>query len=136
MPILRAYRLFISHSWRYSERYMRMVEFLNAAPNFVWYNYSVPESKAYPAMRRAALEDELRDQIRPAQVVIILGGMYINHSDWLQFEIDFSKALRKPIIGIYPWGGQRMPLAVQSAASELVNWNTASIVSAVRRWAM
>jgi hypothetical protein len=81
------------------------------------------------------LEDELRGQIRPVHVVIILGGMYVAHSDWIQFEIDFAKSLRKPIIGVRPWGAERMPQAVTDAANEVLGWNTGPIVDAIRRLA-
>ena len=43
MPKLKTYDLFISHSWRYSDEYNRMVELLNEAPSFKWRNYSCPE---------------------------------------------------------------------------------------------
>ena len=133
MPHLHLYRLFISHAWRYSDGYKRLNDFLKAAPNFVYSNYSVPESKAFTGMTRLQLEEQLRNQIRPAQTVVILGGMYVAHSDWIQFEIDFAKALNKPILGIQPWGAQRMPTSVTLAATEIVGWNTNSIVEAIRR---
>ena len=37
------YRLFISHSWTYSDAYDRLIDLLNAAPNFAYMNYSVPK---------------------------------------------------------------------------------------------
>jgi len=69
------------------------------------------------------------------QVVLILAGMYAAHSDWIQFEIEFSQLLSKPIIGVRPWGAERVPQAVQDAAAEIVGWNTDSIVSAIRKHA-
>ena len=42
MPTLKTYDVFISHAWKYSDDYDRIVEFLNKAPNFKWRNYSVP----------------------------------------------------------------------------------------------
>lgn len=133
MPSLFSYRLFISHAWRYSERYRRVIEFLDAANNFSYTNYSVSEDKAFDRMNVNQLKEELRQQIRPAQVVVVVGGMYIAHSDWIQFEIDFAKSLGKPILGIRPRGALVMPKAVSEAADEIVNWNTASMVGAIRR---
>lgn len=133
MPYLHNYRLFISHAWDYSERYKRAVEFLDNANNFIWTNYSVPEDDAFPRMNRAQLEEKVRGQIRPVQCVIIVSGMYINHSDWIQFEMDYAKALGKPILGIRRWGGQRTPESVVACANEMVNWNSNSIVEAIRR---
>lgn len=133
MPYLHNYRLFISHAWKYSEGYNRAVRFLNDARHFVWTNYSVPESKAFEGLSNAQLGEQLKSQIRPTQCVVILGGMYVSHSAWIQYEIDFAKTIGKPILGIRPWGAVRMPTAVQNAANEIVAWNSESIVAAIRR---
>ena len=133
MPALYQYRLFISHAWRYSDGYDALVKYLANASNFDHANYSVPEAKAFAGLSNAQLKEQLKDQIRPAQVCLIIAGMYVNHSDWIQFEIEFAQSLDKPIIGLNPWASQRTPLAVQSAAREMVNWSTASIVAAIRR---
>ena len=135
MSTLHRYRLFISHAWRYSERYERMIGFLDAAPRFIYANHSVPENRAFGRMSVAQLQEQLREQIRPVEVVIIIGGMYVAHSDWIQFEIDYAEFLGKPILGIRPRGAQVMPAAVTRAADEVVNWNTDSIVGAIRRLA-
>lgn len=133
MPYLHDYRLFISHAWKYSDGYARVKAFLGAANNFAHTDYSVPESKAFVGMDRAQLQEQLRNQIRPVQCVLIVSGMYVAHSDWIQFEIDFAKSLGKPIVGIVPWGAERTPLAVTVAANEMVSWQTSSIISAIRR---
>lgn len=133
MPTLYQYRLFVSHVWRYSADYTRMMELLTAAPNFSYANYSVPQTDPFGKTSQLQLEESIRNQIRPTQIALILGGMYVAHSQWIQFEIDFAKSLRKPILGIQPWGAERMPTAVTNAAAEVVGWNTNSIVSAIRR---
>lgn len=43
MPNLRTYSIFISHAWRYSDDYNRLVKLLNEAPLFRWRNYSDPK---------------------------------------------------------------------------------------------
>ncbi|MGO7319350.1 TIR domain-containing protein [Rhizobium ruizarguesonis] len=132
MPYLHNYRLFISHAWRYSEGYNRAVTFLNAANHFVWSNYSVPESKAFDGLNSSQLGEQLKSQIRPVQCVVILAGMYVNHSGWIQYEIDFAKQLGKPILGIVPYRAVRTPTAVSDAATSMVSWNSASIVAGIR----
>lgn len=133
MPELHRYRLFISHAWKYDDDYKRIVKMLDEAPNFIYSNYSVPQHDPIDANNKEKLKEKLRDQIRPVEVVLILAGMYVSYSDWIQFEIDFAKSLTKPIIGIKPWGSERIPQAVQDAAKEIVGWNTSSIVDAIRR---
>ena len=135
MPQLHRYRLFISHAWQYNADYYRLIEMLDNASNFICANYSVPEHDPVDTNNTSKLKEQLRRQIRPVEVVIILGGMYVAYSDWIQFEIDFATALGKSILGIKPWGAQVMPTAVQNAADEIVGWNTSTIVAAIRRLA-
>ena len=134
MPQLRSYSVFISHAWQYSDDYYRAVQLLDGAQFFSWQNLSVPEHD--PIADRNRLEGELRNQMRPAHAFLIIAGMYVAHSDWIQFEIDFARRIARPIIGIRPWGSQLVPVAVQNAASEVVGWTTDSIVSAIRRHAL
>ena len=60
--------------------------------------------------------------------------MYDAYSDWMKYEIDESKRMGMPILGIVPYGQERIPLYVQQNATEILRWNTASIVSAIRRY--
>ena len=134
MPALRTYRVFISHAWKYSDDYNRIVRLLNNAPNFLWQNYSVPEHD--PLHDENDLQEGLRRQIRPVHIVVILSGMYVNYSKWIEFEMDFSERIGKRMIGIKPWGQQRVPKEVQDRVNEMVGWNTTSIVEAIRKWSM
>jgi MTH538 TIR-like domain (DUF1863) len=130
VPALRTYRLFISHAWHRSEHYSRVVEWLNSTRLFRWENLSVPEHRPVPGRN---LEYGLRAQMRPADAFLILGGMYAAHSGWIDFELSFARRIGRPILGIRPWGAQRLPQTIQHAATEIVNWNRESIVDAVRR---
>ena len=132
MPALKNRMIFISHAWNYSEHYYTVVDWLNEAPNFKWSNCSVPSHDALPDKTSTGLSSAMTRQINPSQAVIILGGMYAAHSDWIQYEIDEAVRLRKSIIGVKPWGQERVPSVVQDAADVMVGWNRASIVDAVR----
>jgi hypothetical protein len=133
MPYLHNHKLFISHAWDYSDRYQRAVKFLNDAPNFSWSNFSVPKDDAFEGMNAVQLTEQMKNQIRPSQCVVIVSGMYLNHSDWIKFEMDFAKEIGKPILGIQPWGSQRTPQSIIDCADEIVGWNSTSIVAAIRR---
>lgn len=109
---------------------------LNNAPRFRWANYSVPEHDPLHEKGKKAIEQGLIRHIKPVNIVCILSGMYTSHSDWMQKEIRMSVGLDKPIIGVIPLGGQRIPQAVQGVAHEIVGWSTNSIVSAIRRLAL
>ena len=136
MPPLKTYDLFISHAWTYNAEYNRLVGMLNVAPNFKWRNYSVTKQDPLDANNDARLTEALRRQIRPVNCVLILAGMYVNHRKWIRREITIAKSLRKPIVGIKPWGQQRTPVEVQDAAGVMVRWNTGSIVRAIRGYSI
>ena len=130
MPQLKTYDLFISHAWDYNVEYYRLVQMLNAAPNFKWRNYSVPEHD--PLAGGSQLTTQLNGQIRPVNAVLILAGMYVNHREWIQAELELAQRYSKPIIGVKPWGNTILPQVVTTSAREVVGWNTDSIVRAIR----
>lgn len=132
MPTLRTYSVFICHDWEYSEDYYRICDFLDQARNFDWENLSVPEHD--PLDSRDRLEYHLRNQIRPADVMLVLAGMYSARSGWMDWELQFARRIGTPIIAIRPWGSERLPQVVQDNATEIVGWNTGTIVDAIRRW--
>ena len=136
MPNLKTYDLFISHAWTYDVDYYRLVQFLDSAKWFTYRNYSVPQHDPLDAFNTTRLEAALDRQIRPVNIVLIVSGMYVNYREWIQYEIQVAQHYKKPIIGIRPWGSQRIPAAVQTAAMEMVGWNTNSIVGAIRRNAL
>src|SRR4051794_19968859 len=100
MPGLRTYNVFISHAWDYSDAYEKAVDLLNGSSYFSWKNHSAPNARpVVPAGRRATkaeLTQELKDQIRGTHAVIVIAGMYVSHSDWIQTEIDIATGWGKP----------------------------------------
>ena len=68
--------------------------------------------------------------------VIILSGMYVSYSEWIDYEIDTAVCLGKSIIGVRPWGQERVPLKVQTYANIMVGWNSSSIIDAVRYYSL
>ena len=132
MPTLKNRMIFISHAWVYNEHYYKVVDWLNEAANFSWSNCSVPSHDGLTDTTSAGLSKGMTRQINPAQAVIILGGMYAAHSDWIKYEIDEAVRMQKSIIGVRPWGQERVPKVVQDAADVMIGWNSASVVQAVR----
>jgi len=133
MPILKNRMIFISHAWAYNQHYYKIVEWLNDASNFSWSNCSVPSHDGLPDKTSAGLSRGMTRQINPAQIVLILGGMYAAHSDWIEYEISEAQRLDKTIIGVKPWGQERVPQIVQDASiCEMIGWNSASVVQAIR----
>ena len=138
MPSLYDYRIFISHAWKYGDDYIRLVNLLDAAPYFHYFNYPAPEQKPlFPSGTPYTSSDiarKITDKIRPARITLVISGMYAAYSDWMQYVIDESLRMRMPVIGIMPRGQERVPLYVRDRVDVLVGWNTSSIVSAIRRY--
>lgn len=136
MPALKTYVGFISHAWQYHDDYVRLEGMLKNARNFSFRNSSVPKTDAIPTpITDAKLTAAIDEQIRITNIVIILSGMYAAHSDWISKEIAIAAKYQKPIIGVIPWGQQKIPTVVQTASKEIIRWNTDSIVSAIRQHA-
>ncbi len=133
MPILTNRMIFISHAWAYNDHYWTLVKWFNEEPNFSWSNCSVPSHDSLPDKTSRGLSAGMTRQISPAQVVLLLGGMYAAHSAWIDYEITEAQKMNKTIISIRPWGQERMPLNVQNASiCEPIGWNRASVINAVR----
>lgn len=130
------YNLFISHSWSYGDQYNRLVELLNAAPNFEYKNYSVPKddpihNAPYDWQLRAAI----KEQMSHASCVLVLAGVYSTYSKWINIELDLAQTgfnIPKKIIAIEPWGAERTSTVVKTSADTIVKWQTSSIVKAIR----
>lgn len=136
MPSLKNYHIMISHSWDYDNYYQTIKGWLDDAKYFDWTNYSVPLSKPIDSKSKNELKEKIKNRISLCSCVIILSGMYVAYSEWIDYEMDTAVALRKPIIGVKPWGQERTPTKVQNNADVMVGWNSASIVEAVRDCAL
>jgi len=137
MPALKTYDLFLSHAWFYSKGYSRFFELMNEQPNFKYRNYSVPEHDPVidPNTKagKVKLIQLLDNQIKPVNCFLVMAGMYAAHKDWIQIEVEIANNYNKPIIGLVPWGQVNTPVYIQEIADEMIGWNSASMVDAIRR---
>lgn len=133
----RYYDIFISHAWDYDERYQGVVRLLNSVPRFYWRDYSVPWDRPIVDPRTEVgvrtLTAKLREQIRQASCFILVAGMFVNHREWVQREINIALGYGKPVIAVRRRGQQRTPLEVSAYARETVAWNSQSLVDAIQR---
>ena len=129
--------LFISHSWRYGDHYDRLIALLKQRSYFAFKDYSVPkDDPVHNAPNKAALKAAIKNHMQPCHVILIMAGVYSTHSKWINIEIDLAKngfTSSKPILAIKPRGNTRISSRVRDAADEIVNWNTESVVGAIRR---
>lgn len=132
----KTYHIFISHSWKYSDAYEKLIKLLDNAENFTYYDYSVPEDDPIKGAKTdAQLKAAIKEQMSHASVVLILAGVYSTYSKWINKEIDLAQNgfnNPKPIIAIQPWGAEKTSSVVKAAADKVVGWNTNSIVNAIK----
>jgi len=130
------YRIFISHSWSYSEQYDKIEEFLKQE-NIHYYNHSVPkDDPIHTNGTDAQLEAAIEAKVKGCSCVIILAGVYATYSKWINKEIKMAQKYNKPIIAVEYWGAERTSTVVKAAADVIVKWQAKSVADAVREYAI
>ena len=117
------YKLFISHIDRDDEEYDLFITRINASYDFQWENLAVCGETS---------PDDIKKQMEPADVVVILSGLISKDQPLLTRQINAAKELKKPIVVIRPYGMENVPFDLEEIASEIVGWNTPCIVDAIR----
>lgn len=130
----KTYNLFISHAWHRDEHYNKIVEWINSS-SLSWKNFSVPEHDPLDANNDSKLKELLSNQIRGSSAVTILSGMYTTYSKWIDYEINQSVEMGKTIIGVKPWGQERIPEKISDNAVVMVGWNSSSVIEAIKMYA-
>lgn len=131
----KTYHIFISHSWQNSAALYRLRELLNERGYF---NVEFEEvSKDVPINSEHApyIKRRLAEKIGNSNIVLGLAGMYASYSEWMEWELEKALELGVPIVGVIPWGQERISTTVSSRSIADVRWNTESIVSVIRQYA-
>lgn len=129
------YNVFISHSWDHLDDLRSLRKHLEDRGYFhVDFSEVTPEN-AIKSENIYYVHARVAQRISDADIVIGLAGVYASHSDWMTWELNKAKELGKPILGVIPWGQERISKVVADRADEMIHWNTESIVAAIRRLA-
>jgi len=125
---------FISHSWKHDNHYQKIVDFLNSDPTFKWEGYSIPiNDPVHTNGTDADLRLKIDNHMKNSSVIILIAGVYASHSRWIDAEIDIAQKYNKPIITVLLWSAERSSDRAQSAATEVVAWQSNSIIQAIKR---
>jgi len=126
-------RIFVTHAFAGDADYHRVFEYLESSPNFFYKNMSDPD-RAPATGGREALKDELRTQIKDAEVVIVLASLYETNELWTTYQLDAAQAMQIPIVAVGFFGrDDKLPDAIAKRAKEVVQWNERELIDAVRR---
>lgn len=127
-------RLFVTHAWTDTDDYSRIFEYLEASGNFHYKNTSQPHAK--PPIDKESQREDLRRQIAPSEVVIVLPGAYAAAQELVLFQMNFAKAADRPIVAMENFGSSEpLPKAIRDLADEVSAWNERNLIDALRRQA-
>jgi len=129
------FRVFVTHLFQENEDYRRVFEYLESRDNFFYKNYSNPDNM--PASGGDdAIKEELRSQIKDAEVVILPLAVHTANPSLVGFQLDYAQASNKPILGIQAFGGTvAIDKAVIERCDDVIEWNERIIISAIKRLA-
>jgi hypothetical protein len=124
-------RIFISHCWDYSE-YDTLKEWLDNAKYYQFADCSISVDKKLVGLNDSELTEAIKEHIRQCSVFIVPTAMYVNYSDWIQFEINTAVEMGKPILAVTPWGQKKESKIVKENATKVVGWNQNSVIAGIK----
>jgi len=132
LKMAKDYKIFISHSWSYTEDLEALQRLLNERG---YLNVEFLEAtKKTPINSESApyVKSVLKSRILNSDIVLALAGVYASYSEWMIWELQTSEENKIPIVGVIPRGQERVSTEVSKRSIFDVNWNTESIVDAIR----
>ena len=128
-------RVFVTHNFQEADDYFRIFEFLESMERFFYLNVSKPENMPETG-GLDAIKEELINQIKECEAVIVPATFYMEQNDLARFQMDVAEANEKPLIAIRPFGGLvESPQELVDRVNEHIEWNDREIVDALKRQA-
>ena len=126
-------RVFVTHLFSSHSDYHRVFEYLESASNFFYVNCSKPDNIPLGG-GQDGIREALLQQIRSAEVVLVVSSMYSENRNLITFQMDAAQAANIPLIALEPFGGKgKVPAEVEARSASIVSWNERLIVDAIRR---
>lgn len=127
------YRVFVTHVFQDDEDYQRVFEYLESRDQFFYLTSSdlakMPESGGLEAMKA-----ELREQIKPAEVVIMPITTFETNPDLVRFQMDVAEAFAKPILGVKSFGDTvAIHKEMIDRCADIIEWNERTMIEAIKR---
>jgi len=125
-------RVFVSHLFEKHPDYLRVFEYLESREKFHYLNVSDPGR--LPQGGKEALKDELRNQIKASEVMVLPVTVFELNPDLVTFQMDCAGAFSKPIIGVKSFGETVViPKIVLERVADVVEWEARMLVDAIRQ---
>lgn len=128
------YDIFISHSWRYHDDWIKMGELFDQAEDIHWRNFSVPWHD--PAMNPNSevggnfIRNWLESQIIPVHGFILLNSVYEQKSSrkWVEMEVEMARKHQKPIVSVPTFGEETVSPEVREMSDNVASWDCREII--------
>ena len=130
----KVYNIFISHSWSYPNDLKNLRNLLHKRGYFSVEFEEASAEEPINSQNATYIKTRLKKKISNSNIILGIAGIYASHSEWMEWELDKAKNLYIPIVGVVPWGQQRISTTVSSRSIVDVRWDTESIVEAVRQY--
>lgn len=131
---MKEYKVFISHSWDYSDDLERLKILLDNRGYFYYESKESSRNTPINSDNADYIKAVLRSRIKESNIMLALAGIYASHSEWMKWEIETARRNGIPIVGIIPRGRERISKIVYENSIDDIHWNTESIVNAIRKY--
>jgi hypothetical protein len=126
-------RIFVSHLYAPDEAYFRVFEYLESAINFFYKNCATPD-KPPRSKERESLKEDLRQQMKDAEIVLVLSTLHERDPVLIEFQALYAKSCDKPVIVMEPFGtGKPVAKELLELADEVVGWNGREMADKIRQ---
>ena len=127
--------VFAAHAFEESDDYLRVFEFLESVDRFFYLNVSKPENIPTSGGLQA-IKDELIEQIKASEAVIVPSSLYETRPDIAEFIMDVAAVNNLGMIALRPFGvAAETPAVLVERCQEHIEWNNREIADALRRQA-
>lgn len=124
-------RVFVSHVFEETFDYLRVFEFLESDERFYYLNVSKPDQ--LPAGGLDEIKDELIQQIKQAEVMLVLPAAFEQKPDLVRFQMDVAKANKIKMVGMKHIGNMaEVPQELRERCEDIIEWNEREMVDAIK----
>ncbi|MFW2403183.1 MAG: hypothetical protein ACN4GT_00365 [Gammaproteobacteria bacterium] len=127
------YRIFVTHLFQPNEDYQRVFEYLESRDNFFYLNSSNLETM--PATGGTeAIKEELREQIKPAEVVVMPIAVFDLNPDLVRFQMDVAQAFKKPLLAVKAFGETvAISKEIIDRCDDIIEWNDRTLINSIKK---
>ena len=131
----KTYKVFVSHSWKHNDVLQQLKKLMDNRGYFYADYTHVEKDEPINSTNDSVIKANITKRLQDSDIVLAIAGVYASYSDWMIWEMDKAKELGLNVVGVIPWGQERISQEVFNRSKIDVRWNTESIVAAIRRYA-